>query len=356
MPVGAITVVSFVLFFHPAKHAQTKGSFLKRFLALDLLGNFLIITCLIMLLLALQWGGETYAWSSSRIIGLLVGAGIEFLVFLGWQAYRGDDALIPLSMLVQRTVAASFGMSFFLSATILVHSYYLPYWFQVVRFQSPVKSGVDLLPYVASIFVLSMISGSIVTKTGWFTPSAIVGPMIAIIGCGLLTTLKPDTPTGKWVGYQILTAAGVGIGYQQGIVATQAVLSPSMISLGSNVIIFAQSLAGAIFVSVGNSILRNKLSSSLAGAGFGRTDIESILDAGATNVRDLVRPSQLRAVLHSYNYALDQVFIMAVPLCGIAWLCTLPMEWKNLKARDTPGSNEVKRANKEDNVANDDNV
>ncbi|KAL9622255.1 MAG: hypothetical protein Q9160_003438 [Pyrenula sp. 1 TL-2023] len=280
------------------------------------------------------WYGSAYL----LIIGLLVGFGIEFLIFIGWQAYRGDDALIPLSMLAKRTVAASFGNSFFLSGTILVHSYYLPYWFQAVRFQSAIKSGVDLVPYVASIFVFSMISGSIVTKTGWFTPPAIIGPIFTVIGCGLLTTLKIDTSTGKWVGYQILTAAGVGIGYQQGIVATQAVLPPSMISIGSNTIVFAQSLSGAIFISVGNSILRNKLSDSLAADGFSSKTIANVLAAGATNVRSLVPASQLRTLLESYNHSLKQVFIMAVPLAGLAWLTVLPMEWKNIKSKDTPGA------------------
>ena len=349
VPVGAITFVCFILFFHPAKRTQAEGSFLKRLLALDLLGNVFIITCITMLLLALQWGGTTYAWNSSRIIGLLIGAGVEFLIFLGWQKYRGDKALVPLSMLVQRTVAASFGMSFFISATILVHAYYLPYWFQVVRFQTPIKSGVDVVPYVGSTFVLSMVSGAIVTKTGWFTPNAIIGPLIAIIGCGLLTTLQPDTSTARWVGYQILTAGGLGIGYQQGIVATQAVLPPSLVSIGSNLIIFSQSLSGAIFVSVGNSILRNELSRSMARAGFSAATTTSVLNAGATNVHGLVPTARLGTLIHIYNFVLDRVFIMAVPLAGLSFLCALGMEWKNLKSKDTPGADRADLVDKENN-------
>ena len=348
VPIGAITAICFILFFHPHKRAQTEGSLLKRLLALDLLGNVLIITSIIMLLLALQWGGETYAWSSPQIIGLLVGAGVELLVFLGWQIRRGDDTLITPNVLVQCTVAASFSMSFFLSGTLITHSYYLLYWFQVVRFQSPIQSGVDLVPYVLSIGVLSTISGIVVKKIGFFTPPAIIGSMITVIGSGLLTTLRPDTSTGKWVGYQILAGTGLGIGYMQGITAVQAVLSPSLVSIGSNIIIFAQSLSGAIFVSVGNSILRNELSTSLAGAGFNDTTITSILDAGATNVRELVSASQLDSLLQAYNFSLSRLFIMAVPLCALGVLCTLGMEWKNLKSKDTIGAGPVQR-NREEN-------
>lgn len=338
MPIGAITFITFIFFFKPAQRPEIEGPFSQRFLKLDLIGNFLIITSIVMILLALQWGGTTEPWSSARIIGLLVGGILEFIIFWGWQAYKGEDALIPLEMLRQRTVASSFGNSFMLSAMILIHSYYMPYWFQAVRFQSPVRSGVDFLPYVLSLFVLSFIAGAIVNRTGYFTPPAIIGPMVAIVGAGLLTSLKTDTPTGKWVGYQILTGGGVGIGYQQGIVAAQAMVAPELMSIVSNVVVFAQSLSGAIFVSVGNSILRNKLSSSLENAGFDTATIEKVLNAGATNVRDLIPPSMLNALLQAYQFSLDRVFIAGVVLCAFGWLFSLGYEWKSTKDKSLAGN------------------
>jgi len=176
VPIGGVTIVSFLLFFKPTKRDGQEGTFVERFLRLDLFGNFLIITSIIMILLALQWGGTTYAWNSGKIIGLLVGGILEFILFWVWEGYRGDDALIPLKVLRQRTVASSFGNSFMLSAMILVHSYYMPYWFQAVRGSSAVESGVDFLPYVLSLFVFSVIAGGVVNKTGAFTPPAILGP------------------------------------------------------------------------------------------------------------------------------------------------------------------------------------
>ena len=291
-----------------------------------------------MLLLALQWGGETYAWNSPQIAGLLTGGVLELLVFAMWQLYLGDLALIPPKVLGQRTVAASFGMSFFLSGTILAHAYYLPYWFQAVRFQSPVQSGVNMLPYVATMFAMSIVAGSLVTKTGWFTPPALVGPVIGTIGCGLLTTLDADTPTARWVGFMILTGGGMGIGFQQGIIATQAVLPPHLVAIGSNMIMFAQSLAGAIFVSVGNSVLRNELVTALHDEGFAEDLIARLINAGATNVHRLVDPAQLGGLITAYNWALSRVFVMAVPLAGLGFVSVWPMEWKNIKAKDTAGA------------------
>lgn len=99
---------------------------------------------------------------------------------------------MPLQIIGQRTVAASFGSSFFVAGAMLVHAYYLPYWFQAIRDDSPIQSGVHLIPYMASNFFFSMVAGLLVTKTGYFNPPALLGPIIAAIGSGLLTTLQVD--------------------------------------------------------------------------------------------------------------------------------------------------------------------
>ena len=300
-------------------------------LELDLVGNFLLITSVVMLLLALQWGGIQYAWSSSRIIGLLVGAGVEFILFIGWQAYKADHALIPPSLIRQRTVAASFSAAFCLSATLLVHSYYLPYWFQAVKDRSAVSSGVASIPYFASNFVCSMIAGALVSKTGYFNPPALLGPAIGAVGCGLLTTLNVHTPTARWIGYEILAGGGMGIAIQQGIVAVQAVVSSERIPIATATILFAQSLAGAIFVTVGNSVLRNKLESGLEAATLPDVDIAKVLAAGATEFRLVVPRRALSAVLDIYNHGLDTVFVIAIPMAAMGAMCALGMEWTSLK-------------------------
>lgn len=340
LPVGAVTLAILLFFFRPQKATGDIETIQKRLLHLDLLGNLLIVTTTVMLLLALQWGGVTYAWKSPTVIGLLVGFGLTAVLFVAWQKYHGTQALLPLHIVTQRTVAASILSSFFLSAAVLVYSYYLPYWFQTIRKATPLASGVDLIPYVAANFLFAMIAGIAVTKTGYFNPPVLIGPVIGTVGAGLLSTLQVNTPTAKWVGFEILGAAGVGAAVQQYFLAIQTVLAPDEIPIGTALVLFAQNLGGAIFVSVGSSLIRNKLSASLSQAQFSAVDIRVILTAGATDVRGLVKPSQLGLLVHVYNNALRAVFIMAIPLTALASLCALPMRWKNLKAQQGPDGNE----------------
>lgn len=72
--------------------------------SLDYLGATLIFGSICCLLLAIQWGGTTYAWSSSRIIGLFVGLGVLLTAFTILQWKLGDRATIPFRILGQRSV------------------------------------------------------------------------------------------------------------------------------------------------------------------------------------------------------------------------------------------------------------
>jgi hypothetical protein len=334
LPVGAVTTILLLLFFHPARtDREREGSLVRRILRLDLIGNIILIGTVVMLLLVLQWGGIDYSWRSSRVIGLLVATGLGFLAFGLWQQHKGTEALTPLWIMANRGIIASIGEMFFLSGALLVHTYYLPYWFQAVRGRTPIQSGVDLVPYVATNFVFSMIAGIAVNKTGFFTVPAIMGPAIACVGCGLLTTLSVDTSTAMWAGFEVLTAAGMGMAIQQPLIAVQAILEPGVVSIGNAIVLFAQGLSGAIFVSVANNILRNQLAKSLKASEI--PNVSAILEAGATDVQHLVPPEYRAQLVGAYNHALSRVFIMGIPFCGLALLFSLGLPWTNLKKKQS---------------------
>lgn len=176
-----------------------------------------------------------------------------------------------------------------------------------------------------------MVAGILVTKTGYFNLPALMGPIIATIGCGLLTTLRMDTSTVKWVGFEILTAAGIGMVMQQGIIGVQAVLPLEAVPIGTALILFAQSLSGSIFLSVGSSLLRNKLSTGLSEARLPGVNITEVLSVRATEVRDKVPVEQIARFMVIYNNSLQKTFILAIPLAALGFSTALPMEGRSLK-------------------------
>ncbi|KAF7857944.1 hypothetical protein EAF04_009301 [Stromatinia cepivora] len=337
LPVGGVTILAMIVFFNPKNNMNTKRSFGSRVLELDIIGNILLLGACIMLFIAFQYTEEGGSWSSSKVIGLLVGFGVTIVVFGLWLWYQGDKALVPLDILKQRSVLASCLFSFFIYSALIIHSYYLPQWFQAIKNTSAITSGVDMIPYVVCNAFFSLVAGIVVSKFGYFTLPTILGTAIATIGCGLISTLETDTTSAQWIGYEILSAAGFGIAIQQGFTAVQTVLPLEKIPIGTAAVVASQSFGGAIFVSVGNTILQNQLKSSANNGQLQGIDIQAVLDAGATGFRSVVDADQLPALLVAYNGALQKVFIAAIPVTGLAFVSSLFLEWKSVKTKDSTG-------------------
>lgn len=114
-------------FFNPTKSAKKLSvGWKNRVMDFDPAGTVIFLPMIICLLLALQWGGSTYPWSSGRVIALFVVFGVLLAIFVSIQFYVGEQATIPPRIIKQRSVAASawFGVS--LGAAFFLFVYYLP--------------------------------------------------------------------------------------------------------------------------------------------------------------------------------------------------------------------------------------
>ncbi|KAL9115272.1 MAG: hypothetical protein Q9227_001066 [Pyrenula ochraceoflavens] len=108
---------------------------------IDLLGFALFAPAVVQLLLALQFGGNQFAWSSSQVIGLFCGAGATFIVWIAWNYYKGDDALLPFPIIRRKAVWTS-GVNYaFMMATVFGSTYFLPIYFQAVKGVNAIMSG-----------------------------------------------------------------------------------------------------------------------------------------------------------------------------------------------------------------------
>lgn len=61
---------------------------------MDLVGAGLIMGLIISFILALQFGGQTHSWTSRPVIGLLVTCFIISLIFVAWEIYLKERAMI----------------------------------------------------------------------------------------------------------------------------------------------------------------------------------------------------------------------------------------------------------------------
>lgn len=214
----------------------------------------------------------------------------------------------------------------------MVMVYFLPIWFQAIKGVNAVTSGINTLPLVMSLVVASIFAGIITAKTGYYTGQLIVCSFIMSIGVGLLTTLKVDTPSPKWIGFQILAGFGLGLGMQQAGMAAQTCLKKKDVMTGVSLMFFMQGIGGSIFVTVGQTVFTQSLISKLTRVANISIPPAMIVKTGATELRNIVPAQYLDLVLVAYNAALSDVFKVALGAACASILAGLTMEWKSVKA------------------------
>jgi hypothetical protein len=336
LPVGGVTMLVIAIFFPDPKRDTTVGggdTLRQRIMRFDPFGTVVFMPAIISLLLALQWGGTEYAWNSWRIILLFCFFGVLILVFVAIQIRQGDRATVPPRIMRKRSVWSAGFFILCLAAAFLGSVYYLPIWFQSVKDASAVGSGLMNLPMLVAVVLASVVAGGAVSTWGYYTPFMIAGSVVASIGFGLITMFRPDTSEGVWIGYQIVIGVGIGISFQQPLMAVQTVLDIADVATGTSVIVFLQTLGGALFVSVSQNVFTNKLVHYVAEYLPQIPDPSFILGVGATGVRDAVAPALVPALKQAYNDALTQTFIVFTALSAVSLLGALVVEWKSVKGK-----------------------
>ena len=161
LPIGGLVAVTLCFVTIPRQTAKPRALSVFRALhgKLDLIGFAIFAPAAIQLLLALEYGGNQYAWNSSTVIGLFCGAFATALLWIIWDYHKGDNALIPLPMLRKRIVWSSCLVYGFLMSQMFTTSYYLPIYFQGVKGVTPTLSGVYLLPMILAQLFSAIGSG-----------------------------------------------------------------------------------------------------------------------------------------------------------------------------------------------------
>ncbi|MDI1488100.1 MAG: hypothetical protein OHK93_007374 [Ramalina farinacea] len=325
--------VGYLVFFLklPNMPKKDRQSFREQCRKLDPAGTTVFIGSITSLLLAVQWGGSTYAWSNGRIIALFVVFGVTMPIFVWIQHLAGEDASMPLRIITQRSVALATIYATLVGGSLTSLIYYVPLWFQAVENVSAIESGVRTIPMMLAMMLGALLAGAFVRRQGYYVPPMILAGVLSPIGAGLVSTFWLDTSEGKWIGYQIIYGFGIGVGLQQTGLAIQAVLDRKDVPIGGAFNFFGMGLGGGIFVSVTDNIFINQFAANLKGIPNLPPDFAK--DAGATALRKLVPADELHQVLVAYNGALKDCFYVGVALAALLGPVALGMEWKDIRKK-----------------------
>lgn len=94
-----------------------------------------------------------------------------------------------------------------------------------------------------------------------------------------------------------------------------------------------QLLGGAVIVSVAQNVFSNELLKKVTAA-VPSINPASILNAGATDLKNVVAKGDLAAVILAYNDALTTTFYVAVAMASLSILGSSLIRWKSIKGKN----------------------
>ncbi|KAF8329701.1 major facilitator superfamily domain-containing protein [Cantharellus anzutake] len=335
LPIGGI---AFCLLFilletrHPYGRAETYRGYgyhmVNQIARCDWMGVAITLCWGVVFILGPQWGGVTKPWNDGNVIACFVMSVVLVVVFVAWEAYMADHAMLPLKLFKYPTLRGASLVSFFEWGAFMIAVYYLSVGFQAAYNVSATAAGIRLLPMIiVQVFTL-ILTGRLIAHFGRPYLIILLGPVFIALGCGLLYSVTPADHISKLMGYEVFVGIGVGMFLQNTIMITQYEFrdQPQLMSAATGVVVFV-GFTGRLFgISVAGSVFENMIQVNIHkyAPNLPRPLVIAVMNA-ADAVWKVVPPPDRPAVLHAYVDTLNDVFLIGVPAGVLGFFVALFM-------------------------------
>jgi EmrB/QacA subfamily drug resistance transporter len=311
VPLGILAITSAMVFLHLPKPSGTRPR-------LDVAGMVLLAAASTGLVLATTWGGTTYAWGSSVIIGLIVATVIAVAAFVSAERKAAEPIMSP-HLFRDRNFNLTTIAGLITGIAMFGAMAYLPTYLQMVTGANATKAGFLMIPMMIGLLVSSVVSGQLVSKTGRYKWLPITGTLLVAVALVLLSTMTPSLPVWVLCGYLSIMGVGLGMSMQILILIVQNSFPVSEVgtaTAGNNYFrqigaSLGSAIVGSLFVARLTSLLAERMSGA-GGAAAGSSN--SFTPAAVRQLPEAVR----NVVIGAYSDALTPVFLYMVPLVLIA--------------------------------------
>ncbi len=255
IPIGVIIIGFFIFMFPKIQITEARHR-------VDYGGVVFLSLGVVSLVLALNWGGANYAWSSPVIIGLLVFTAAMFVVFYKIEK-RAEEPIIPIDLFKNRVVVISSLASIFVGATFFPVVNFLPLFFQGVLGASATRSGGFVTPMMLSSSIASIICGWLLSRTGGrYRFLSSLGFVVAAVGYLLLSRMTTETSYGTAVFNIVLIGFGMGLVFPVHTLAVQNTVPYTIMGTATSLITLLRPIGGIFGLALVGSILNNTFAAS----------------------------------------------------------------------------------------------
>jgi EmrB/QacA subfamily drug resistance transporter len=289
---------------------------------IDYLGALLVGLAATSLVLLTSLGGTTYPWGSAEIVTFGV-AGVALTVAFVLVERRAAEPVVPLYLFANRVFAVASAVGFVVGFAMFGAITFLPLFLQIVKGVNPTVSGVRLLPLVGGLILTSAGSGQLISRYGRYKPFPIVGTALMMVGLFLLSRLGPSTSTALTSVYMFVFGVGLGGVMQVLVIAVQNAVEYKDLGAATSGATFFRSMGGSFGTAAFGAIFANLLTGNIAhylkGVKLpGGQSGSSVSPAGLAKLP----PQAHGGYVQAYAHSLQTVFLVAVPIAGVAFLLT----------------------------------
>jgi EmrB/QacA subfamily drug resistance transporter len=210
VPIGVLAVIVTLTRVQESRDPNTRR--------IDWIGFVSFSGALFMLVFALVRGTDD-GWTSTLILGLLVGAAVLLVVFLVAE-WRQSDPMLDLTLFKRPAMCGVSLSAFTLSSSIFALFLYLTLYIQDDLGFGPLAAGVRFLPITMLAFIVAPIAGKLTVRVqSRYLLGA--GLLLISIGCLLMATTHASS---SWtVLLPGFIVAGIGIGTVNPVLASSAI-------------------------------------------------------------------------------------------------------------------------------------
>lgn len=285
---------------------------------MDYMGALLTLGAFVSGVMAISFGGVTYAWNSATVIGLFCCSGVLFILLGTQQVYTvftsTSRRIFPIEFFKSRTILILFAMTAAGGTAIFIPIYMIPIFFQFTRGDAALEAGVRLLPFIFLMIFAVIGNGAILSAFGYYMPWYTAGGVFVIIGGALMYTVDTSTSIAAVYGYTILIGFGTGLFAQASFSVAQAIVAPENVASAVGFITCAQVTGVTIALAIANALFLNGSQDKIA-ALLPDVPVEMIQQAIAGAGSDIVKalsPELQKEVLNAIVESMRQTYILVI--------------------------------------------
>lgn len=320
-------VVSGILVAFLVKVPVRESDTWERLKRIDFLGAITLVLTLVTLLLGLNTGGNQVSWTHPLVLTSLPVSAVFLGLFIYVEANIASEPVIPVHLLLNRTVLSACLTNWFVTMTIYGLLFYLPLYFQV-QGSSATGAGARMIPQALGMSTGSMGSGVIMRATGRYNILNYFSLGLLLLAGVLICTVTLTTPAWLPLVYFLLEGAAYGSMITVTLVALISAVDHHHHAVITSASYAFRSTGSTIGITVASTVFQNILKADLW-ARFGNhenaKEIISHIRDSLDEINKLPADWQTSA-LAAYMDSLRAVFVTLLGFSTLGALASLAMK------------------------------